>query len=225
MFLALRLALVAEYNRRGASMPIILDDVFVNFDDRRASRAAAEVLVDVAHSGQQLLVFTCHEHIKEIFAALDADVRDLPTEVGRVERSKLARGESKPRPAAPVAVPAEVPARRSQHDRDYELPVYETDDWPGMTDAVVHAVVDTARRGTSRKEARLATRQDRVKTHDEDGRVVKRRAAVGFEDLEIARDDDFHGRPVKASYADGDIDALLASVPQWDDDGLYRANL
>ena len=64
IFLALRLALVSSYKRRGANMPIVLDDVFVNFDDNRA-RAAAKVLVDISNSGQQMLVFTCHKRIRD----------------------------------------------------------------------------------------------------------------------------------------------------------------
>jgi uncharacterized protein YhaN len=45
VFLSLRMALAAAYARRGALLPLVLDDVLVNFDTRRA-RAAAEVLRD-----------------------------------------------------------------------------------------------------------------------------------------------------------------------------------
>ena len=38
LFLALRLALVSSYARRGAVLPMILDDVLVNFDTQRAGR-------------------------------------------------------------------------------------------------------------------------------------------------------------------------------------------
>ena len=71
LFLSLRLALAASYARRGAALPMVLDDVLVNFDADRAT-AAAEVLRDFAAAGHQLLVCTCHEHIEEIFAQLDA---------------------------------------------------------------------------------------------------------------------------------------------------------
>ena len=77
LFLCLRLALARCYARRGASLPMILDDVLVNFDQKRA-HAAAAVLRDVAAAGQQLLVFTCHEHLARIFKALRVDVRRLP---------------------------------------------------------------------------------------------------------------------------------------------------
>ena len=62
LFLSLRLALASSYARRGAPLPLVLDDVLVNFDADRA-KAAAAVLRDFAAAGHQLLVFTCHEHI------------------------------------------------------------------------------------------------------------------------------------------------------------------
>ena len=77
VFLSIRLALVSLYARRGAVLPLVLDDVLVNFDQRRA-RAAARVLCEFAAEGHQLLLFTCHEHIAHIFQSLEADVRQLP---------------------------------------------------------------------------------------------------------------------------------------------------
>jgi hypothetical protein len=52
--------------------------VLVNFDADRAT-AAAEVLRDFAARGHQLLVFTCHEHIEEIFNRLEAPLNRLPS--------------------------------------------------------------------------------------------------------------------------------------------------
>jgi hypothetical protein len=78
LFLSLRMALVGLYSRRGASMPLVLDDVLVNFDINRA-RAAAAVLRDFAAAGHQLLVFTCHEHLAAMFKSLGVQVRRLPS--------------------------------------------------------------------------------------------------------------------------------------------------
>jgi hypothetical protein len=78
VFLSLRLALAAAYARRGAVLPLVLDDVMVNFDVERA-RLAAEVFRDFAAAGGQILVFTCHEHIIEIFGRLGMEVRLLPS--------------------------------------------------------------------------------------------------------------------------------------------------
>jgi uncharacterized protein YhaN len=77
LFLSLRLALAAGYARRGAPLPLVLDDVLVNFDAGRASAAAA-VLRDFAQAGHQLLVFTCHEHIAGLFKSLRVPVSALP---------------------------------------------------------------------------------------------------------------------------------------------------
>ncbi|MGC4004750.1 MAG: hypothetical protein QM811_17190 [Pirellulales bacterium] len=78
LFLSLRLALASFYARRGKIMPLVLDDVLVNFDNIRAE-AAATVLRDFAAAGHQMLLFTCHEHIGRIFKLLNVDVRRLPT--------------------------------------------------------------------------------------------------------------------------------------------------
>jgi hypothetical protein len=81
VFVSLRMALAAAYARRGAVLPLILDDVLVNFDTRRA-RAAAEVLRDFSNAGHQILMFTCHHHIMSIFEAAGVDVRALPIRDG-----------------------------------------------------------------------------------------------------------------------------------------------
>ena len=77
LFLALRLALISSYARRGVRLPLVLDDVLVNFDAGRA-KAAALVLRDFARAGHQLLIFTCHEHISKLFKQVKAEVRQLP---------------------------------------------------------------------------------------------------------------------------------------------------
>jgi hypothetical protein len=77
LFVSLRLALVAAYARRGIHLPMILDDVFVNFDANR-TKIAVQVLRDFARQGHQLMVFTCHEHIWRMFAEWKVDSRRIP---------------------------------------------------------------------------------------------------------------------------------------------------
>jgi len=77
LFLALRLALAGAYSRRGAPLPLVLDDVLVNFDADRA-KAAVAVLRDFAAAGHQVLVFTCHEHILKLFKSLKVPITRLP---------------------------------------------------------------------------------------------------------------------------------------------------
>ena len=79
LFIALRLALASEFARHGSVLPLILDDVLVNFDSRRAW-AAMQVLQEVADSGagRQIFLFTCHEHVCRMFQKMDIPVRILP---------------------------------------------------------------------------------------------------------------------------------------------------
>lgn len=59
LYLAVRLAFVQRYCSRTEPLPIIMDDVLVNFDDRRAT----ETLRVIAEMGKnhQILFLTCHE--------------------------------------------------------------------------------------------------------------------------------------------------------------------
>jgi uncharacterized protein YhaN len=79
VFLALRLALVRDLGRHDVTLPVVMDDALVNFDDTRA-RSAARVLVEfLAEQGadRQMLVLTCHAHVAEIFHEAGAHVRSL----------------------------------------------------------------------------------------------------------------------------------------------------
>jgi uncharacterized protein YhaN len=77
VFIALRLSLAAAYARRGVTIPLVLDDVLVNFDSVRAE-SAAKVLRDFATLGHQVVMFTCHEHIMKVFWNIGVQVRVLP---------------------------------------------------------------------------------------------------------------------------------------------------
>src|SRR4051812_35966619 len=81
LFVSLRLALVSAYGRRGIHLPMILDDVFVNFDAGR-TRTACSVLREFAKQGHQLLVFTCHEHVWRMFQDIKVDTRRIPNRHG-----------------------------------------------------------------------------------------------------------------------------------------------
>ena len=81
VFLAVRLSLIKAFAKQGRILPVILDDVLVNFDSVR-SQATAELFIEFAAEGHQLLVFTCHEHILAMFQELGCDVRTLPQVTG-----------------------------------------------------------------------------------------------------------------------------------------------
>ncbi|MDA8743714.1 AAA family ATPase [Rubripirellula amarantea] len=79
VFIALRLSLAAAYARRGVMLPLVLDDVLVNFDRDRAIHAA-RTLKTFAELGHQVMMFTCHEHIVDIFHDIDVEVRLMPAQ-------------------------------------------------------------------------------------------------------------------------------------------------
>jgi uncharacterized protein YhaN len=66
LFLAIRLAMVKAFARQGIELPMVLDDVTVNFDQER-SEAAVETLMEFVREGQQVLVFTSHLHFAQMF--------------------------------------------------------------------------------------------------------------------------------------------------------------
>lgn len=66
LFLAIRLAMVKAFARQGIELPMVLDDVTVNFDNER-SEAAVETLLEFVSDGQQVLVFTSHLHFAQMF--------------------------------------------------------------------------------------------------------------------------------------------------------------
>jgi uncharacterized protein YhaN len=64
VYLALRLAVVQEYNATHEPLPFIADDLLLNLDNKR-SVAALRTLAEVAQSSQVLL-FTHHAHMMEL---------------------------------------------------------------------------------------------------------------------------------------------------------------
>ena len=71
LYLALRLAHVRQQARLGGvSLPLIMDDILVNFDPERAERTAGvlQEMVRPADGGQghQVLFFTCHPHVARL---------------------------------------------------------------------------------------------------------------------------------------------------------------
>lgn len=77
LFLAIRFALVREFARRGVELPVVMDDLFVNFDEERTD-AAADCLIEIAGEGQQVLFFTCHQHLAELFQRKQVEPLWLP---------------------------------------------------------------------------------------------------------------------------------------------------
>jgi DNA repair exonuclease SbcCD ATPase subunit len=126
VFIALRLSLAAAYARRGVALPLVMDDVLVNFDTIRAKHAAA-VLRDYAELGNQVVMFTCHEHIMRMFHDIGVQVRVLPNQ-GQPGEARIYVPETRHtfEPPRPVQVVVETPTRQVAHEEiPYEEPVIE----------------------------------------------------------------------------------------------------
>jgi uncharacterized protein YhaN len=79
LYLAIRLAYVLHYCRQNEPLPIVMDDVLVNFDDDRVRNTLA-TLADVAQS-VQILFFTCHPHMVALAREMIPGLKpiDLPS--------------------------------------------------------------------------------------------------------------------------------------------------
>ena len=64
LYLALRFGLIEEFARHGEPLPVVMDDILVNFDADRAARAASAIR-DLA-TRHQVLYFTCHRWTAEL---------------------------------------------------------------------------------------------------------------------------------------------------------------
>ncbi len=115
LFLSIRLAVVSTFAKRGVRLPMVLDDVLVNFDAVRTQRAA-EVLMNFATAGHQVMIFTCHEHMWQMFKTLNADCRRLPNRFG--ETVELIPDEPSPDEATVEEVVEEIPkSKKSRKPR------------------------------------------------------------------------------------------------------------
>lgn len=88
LFIAIRLALTGSFEKHGISLPLVLDDVLVNFDNRRAV-CAAKMLREFAAAGRQIFLFTCHEHICRTFLELGTPVFVLPERNETLKRFRV----------------------------------------------------------------------------------------------------------------------------------------
>jgi uncharacterized protein YhaN len=80
LYLALRFGLVREFAGRSEPLPVIMDEILVNFDPHRARqtcRALGELSKD-----QQVLVFTCHPETAELLKSETSSCKiiELPPE-------------------------------------------------------------------------------------------------------------------------------------------------
>lgn len=70
LYLSLRLATLEQHLNKGESMPFIVDDILIGFDDNR-TRVCLDVLAELS-AGTQVLLFTHHRRVIELAEPLDA---------------------------------------------------------------------------------------------------------------------------------------------------------
>lgn len=63
LYLAVRLGLVEEFSRRGTSLPLIMDEILVNFDPERMTAVIGEL--GACGADHQILMFTCHPFVAD----------------------------------------------------------------------------------------------------------------------------------------------------------------
>jgi uncharacterized protein YhaN len=82
LYLALRFGLVREFGRRSEPMPVIMDDILVNFDPDRA-RETCRALDELSRA-QQVILFTCHPETASLVNSetKDCNLIELPSEGG-----------------------------------------------------------------------------------------------------------------------------------------------
>lgn len=80
LYLALRFGYIVNHLTNGEPLPLIMDEILVNFDPRRGAQAARAIL-DLAQT-YQILFFTCHDWARDMFHRHDPTVRVIPLDAG-----------------------------------------------------------------------------------------------------------------------------------------------
>lgn len=73
LYLALRFGFIRELGKHSELLPIVFDDILVNFDPDR-SRSAGASIIELAETNQ-IFYFTCHPETKEMFMDLAPEAK------------------------------------------------------------------------------------------------------------------------------------------------------
>lgn len=211
LFLCLRLALCSCYARRGVELPLVFDDVLVNFDSHRA-KAAVGVFCEYAAAGRQLLVFTCHEHIAEMFQLQGVDVHTLPSH-GNAS-AVVAVAAKPPRPKRKRKTPQEdavvdSPVPQVQPPVAPPKPAPEPEPEPAPQDAWIEPMEDLAPWEEDDSEA-FEPEEDEFIEFDES--LEEDSLDAEFEDSESEEDDDAFGEEDEEEEEEEQFD------DEWDDE-------
>ena len=75
LYLALRFGLIREFGEHAERLPVVVDEALVNFDSARA-RLAARAFSELARTNQ-VLIFTCHRPIVDMFGEYGAQIVEI----------------------------------------------------------------------------------------------------------------------------------------------------
>jgi uncharacterized protein YhaN len=82
LYLSLRFGFIQEYSKRAEPLPLMMDEILVNFDPSR-SRATAEAIMELSRE-HQILYFTCHPETVIFFREVDPRVPVLEIKGGNI---------------------------------------------------------------------------------------------------------------------------------------------
>lgn len=75
LLLSLRFGLIEQYEGHSEPLPMVLDDIMVNFDSQRSENFISSL--SSFAQGRQVLMFTCHRRIAEQCSQIGAELREL----------------------------------------------------------------------------------------------------------------------------------------------------
>ena len=81
LYLSLRFGFVRAFVSRSESLPLVFDDILVNFDPGRA-RATVEAILDLSKS-LQILLFTCHPATVALMREVESSIPVYALKDGR----------------------------------------------------------------------------------------------------------------------------------------------
>ncbi|MDA1052450.1 MAG: AAA family ATPase [Planctomycetota bacterium] len=93
LYLAIRLAYIQHYCREAEPLPIVMDDVLVNFDAERAKQTL-RVFAEVADH-VQIIFLTCHQHMMELVRDVLPTTRPLVLPGGKLTEGAIVSSRGK----------------------------------------------------------------------------------------------------------------------------------